>query len=104
MVILRGMTPVAGGIYLEVLDGSEPDVLTMFISPAPPEGRTVPVRGVRHPEDEREAWIFDLDAIKETQPQVAGAFPAWASGKISVEPTLVGSTWRFVITPEMLAS
>ena len=105
MVILRSLTSKAGGIYLEVLDPRDPEVLTLFIDHVIPGNRPATISGIRYPEDEREAWTFDLDAMKETQPQIAGAFPAWASGNISVDPTTpVGSMWRFDITPEMLAS
>ena len=102
MVILKGQTPTGGGIYLQLLDVSDPDVLTMFIDHVVPGSRTVPGPGIRYPADEREAWTFDLDAMKEEQPQIAGALPSWASGKISVEPTAEGSMWRFDITPEMV--
>jgi hypothetical protein len=102
MVTLKGQTPSSGGIYLQVQDSHDPDALTLLIAQVTPGSRPPTIPGFRYPEDEREAWTFDLDAMKETQPQVAGAFPPWASGEVSVEPTEVGSMWRFDITPETL--
>jgi hypothetical protein len=99
MATLKGQTTNNGGIYLQVRDRHDPDALTLFIDQVMPGSRPTTIPGFRYPEDEREAWTFDLDAMKETQPQVAGAFPPWASGKASVEPTEVGSMWRFDITP-----
>lgn len=104
MVILKDLPPLNEGLYLQVLDPSDPNVLTMFIDHVLEGSRTFSFPEVHYPEDEREAWTFDLDAIKEGQPEIAGAFPPWASGKISVEPTPAGSMWRFDITPEMLGS
>jgi hypothetical protein len=102
MVTLKGQTSSSGGIYLEVRDRHDPDALTLFIDQVRPGRRQATIPGFRYPKDVREAWTFDLDAMKETQPQVAGAFPPWASGEVSVEPTEVGGMWRFDITPEML--
>jgi hypothetical protein len=102
MVVLRDWQPLAGGIYLEVQDYRNPDVLTMFINHAPSGGRTLYGSGVRPPEEEREAWTFDLDAIKKEQTRATSAFPPWASGTIRVAPTAEGRMWRFDITPDML--
>ncbi len=102
MVILRDWQPLVGGIYLEVQDYRNPDVLTIFINHAPSGGRTTYGRGIRHPEDEREAWTLDLDALKKEQTKVASAFPPWATGTVRVQPRAEARMWRFDITPEML--
>jgi hypothetical protein len=103
MVILRDVgPPFARGIDLMVQSRRNPGLLTLFINQVPPGRRIVHGRGVRCPQDEHEAWTFDLDAMKDEQTKAADAFPPWASGEISVEPTAGGGMWRFDITAEML--
>jgi hypothetical protein len=109
MVILEGQVPVGGGIYWQVQDYRNPGVLTMLVDDVLPASRTIPVPGVRFPEEEGEAWTFDLDAMLEqalkeehVMPGVVHAFPPWARGRITVEPTAAEGMWRFDITPEML--
>jgi hypothetical protein len=103
MVILRGITTLTGGIHWQVQDPSDPRVLTMVTARASPGRRTAPIPEVRYPEDEYKAWAFDLDAMKEhATPEVASRFPPWARGRVSVQPSGVGESLRFDITPEML--
>jgi hypothetical protein len=103
MVVLNGLTTLTGGIYWQVRDPSDTDVLTLLTARVPPESRNAPIPGVRYPEDERQAWVFDLDAMKEhAAPETASGFPAWASGRVSVRPSVDGARLRFDITPEML--
>ena len=103
MVVLNGVTTLTGGIHWQLREPSDPGVLTMLTARVPPESRDAPIPGVRYPEDERDAWAFDLDAIKEhAAPETASGFPPWASGRVSVRPSVEGERLRFDITPEML--
>jgi hypothetical protein len=104
MVVLKGHTSMTGGgIYWQVAAVGDPGVLTLFADRLQGETRTAPIAGVRYPVDEREAWTFDLDAMREkAEPRTAHAFPPWARGAAHVAPTLEGSRWRFDITPQAL--
>jgi hypothetical protein len=103
MVILNGLTTVTGGIYWQLRDGSDPGVLTLLAAHVPRERRPASITGVQYPEDVHEAWTFDLDDMKESAPpETASHFPSWASGRVSVRPSVVGESLRFDITPEML--
>jgi hypothetical protein len=105
MVVLKGHTSMTGGgIYWQVAAVGDPGVLTLFADRLQGETRTAPIAGVRYPVDERQAWIFDLDAMREkAEPRTAHAFPLWARGTAHVAPTLEGSMWRFDITPQALS-
>jgi hypothetical protein len=103
MVILRGMMTISGGIYWNVLDSSGPGVLTLITARAASGYRTAPIPGVLYPEEEHQAWTFDLGAMKErAEPEVADCFPSWAVGKVTMEPSVEGGILRFDFTPEML--
>jgi hypothetical protein len=104
MVTLKGQTPSSGGIYLQVQDSHDPDALTLLIAQVTPGSRPPTIPGFRYPEDEREAWTFDLDAMKEKSPTELGqGLPSWASGKARVAPSPEGGVWRFDITPQVLS-
>ncbi len=103
MVILNGLTTLTGGVYWQLRDGSDPSVLTLLTARVPAESRTAPIPGVQYPEDEHEAWTFDLDDMKaHASPETASQFPSWASGRVSVRPSVAEESLRFDITPEML--
>ena len=105
MVVLKGHTSLSGGgIYWQVTDAGDLSVLTLLADRLQGQMRTAPISGVRYPVDEREAWTFDLDAMREkAEPRTAQAFPPWARGTAHVAPTLEGSMWRFDITPQALS-
>ena len=104
MAILMGLTTLSGGIYWDRLYPSDPGVLTIRISRLLLGSRTTPTPGVQYPEDdEREAWTFDLDAIKEhAKPEVARGIPSWVGGAVTLKPKVEEEMLRFDITPEML--
>jgi len=104
MVVLKGHTSqTGGGIYWQMMAAGDPGVLTLFADRLQGD-RSAPIAGVRYPADEREAWTFDLDAMREkAEARTAHAFPPWARGTAHVAPTVEGNMWRFDITPQALS-
>ena len=102
MVLLVDLPPIGGGFVWLVTRPGDPGVLTIAASRE--VANDVGVPDIRPPEGEREAWILDLDAVRERlDPHSSPYFPAWASGRISAAPSEVGArVVRFVIRPEMI--
>ena len=104
MAILKGRTSSSDGgssIHWRHMDFRDPGVLTVLVDGLPAESRGIP--GVLYPPEQGEAWTFDLDAVRATaHPALARGIPAWASGRVGVEPAPEGSVWRFEITPQLL--
>ena len=104
MVVLKGHTSqTGGGISWQVMAAGDPGVLTLFADRLQGD-RTAPIAGVHYPADERQAWTFDLEAMREkAEPRTAHAFPTWARGTAHVAPTVEANMWRFDITPQALS-
>ncbi len=115
MARLNGLATVSGrGIAWQLIDAGGPDVLTIAVSNQTPRSlkallRAATVPGIWPPEDEYEAWTFDLDVMREhaNAEYTSSGFPSWVGGRVSVRPSVEGTSVegkrvRFDITPDML--
>jgi hypothetical protein len=103
MVVLVGHRGISGGgVYWQITQPDEPDVLTMVFPEQVATDAAVP--DVSLPEVVgQEAWTVDLDAVRaHLESQSFSHFPAWARGGVSATPSEVGASLRFDITPEMI--
>ena len=108
MAVLNGHVTISGiGVYWQLTDARNPDVLTIRVGGHTPrtfkevlkEGM---VPGIWAPVDEYGAWTFDLDAIKEhADPLTSSRFPSWVGGRVRAQPSARGGA-QFDITPDML--
>jgi hypothetical protein len=103
MVLLIALPPRGGGVFWQITNPRDPDVLTIAVPRAFAEDATVGEIS-RSQATHQEPWTLDLDALKaRTDPGTVGAFPSWASGQLNVRPTQAGAPRpTFEITPEML--
>jgi hypothetical protein len=102
MVVLVGHRGISGGgVYWQITQPDDPDVLTMVFPEQVATDAAVP--DVSLPEVVgQEAWSVDFEAVRaHMESQSLSHFPAWASGQISATPSEVGPSVRFDITPEM---
>ncbi len=101
MVELAGNQGISGGVYWQITQPGDPDVLTMVFPERVATDAAVP--DVSLPEVVgQEAWTLDFDAVREhLGQQFSSHFPSWASGQVSATPSEVGPSVRFDITPEM---
>jgi hypothetical protein len=102
MVGLVGKRGISGGgVYWEVTQAGDPDVLTMVFPEQVATEAAVP--DVLLPEVfGQEAWTLDFDAVRaHLGSESFYRVPAWARGQISAVPSEVGPSVRFDITPEM---
>src|SRR5215217_8049907 len=101
MAVLVGHRGIGGGVYLQITQPDDPDVLTMVFPEQVATDTAVP--DVSPPEVGQEAWTLDFDAVRvHLEWQSSPHFPAWASGQVSARPSVVGPQVRFDITPEMI--
>jgi hypothetical protein len=102
MAILVGHRGISGGgLYWQITQPDDPDVLTMVFPEEVATDAAVP--DVSLPEVVgQESWTLDFDAVRaHLGAESSYHFPAWASGQISAKPSEVGPSVRFDITPEM---
>jgi hypothetical protein len=107
MAVLVGHRGIGGGgVYWQITQPDDPDVLTMVFPEQVATDTAVP--DVSPPEVGQEAWTLDFwtldfDAVRaHLEWQSSPHFPAWASGQVSARPSVVGPQVRFDITPEMI--
>src|SRR5215210_136464 len=103
MVGLVGKQGISGGgVYWQITQPGDPDVLTMVFPERVATDATIP--DVSLPEVfGQEAWTLDFDAVRAHLHQESSSrFPAWARGRASATPSEVGPSVRFDITPEMI--
>jgi hypothetical protein len=101
MAVLVGHRGVRGGVYWQITQPDDPDVLTMVFPEQVATDATVP--DVSLPEVfGEEAWTIDFDAVRaHLGAEDFSGFPAWARGQVSATPSEVGESVRFDITQEM---
>jgi hypothetical protein len=103
MAVLVGHRGISGaGVYWQITQPDDPDVLTMVFPEQVATDAAVP--DVSLPEVvDQEAWTLDFDAVRaHLESQSSSHFPAWARGQVGATPTEVGPSVRFDITPEMI--
>jgi hypothetical protein len=103
MVVLVGHRGVSGaGVYWQITQAGDPDVLTIVFPEQIATDATVP--DVSLPEIlGQEAWTIDFDAVRaHLESQSFSLFPAWARGQASAIPSEVGPPVRFDITPGLI--
>ena len=103
MAVLVGHRGISGaGVYWQITQPDDPDVLTMVFPEQVATDAAVP--DVSLPEVVgQEAWTLDFDAVRaHLEWQSSPHFPAWASGQVSARPSVVRPQVRFDITPEMI--
>src|SRR5215216_2256740 len=103
MAVLVGHRGISGaGVYWQITQPDDPDVLTMVFPEQVATDAAVP--DVSLPEVVgQEAWTLDFDAVRaHLESQSSSHFPAWARGQVGATPTEVGPSVRFDITPEMI--
>jgi hypothetical protein len=102
MVGLVGIQGISGGgVYWQVTQLGNPDVLTMVFPERVATDATIP--DVSLPEVVgQEDWTLDFDAVREhLHPETSSHFPDWARGQVRATPSELGPSMRFDITPEM---
>ena len=107
MAVLVGHRGIGGGgVYWQITQPDDPNVLTMVFPEQVATDTAVP--DVSPPEVGQEAWTLDFwtldfDAVRaHLEWQSSPHFPAWASGQVSARPSVVRPQVRFDITPEMI--
>ncbi len=101
MVVLVGRRGTGGGVYWQITQPEDPDVLTMVFPERVATDAAVP--DVSLPEVVgQEAWTLDFEAVRaHLEWRSLSRFPAWASGQVSARPSEVGPSMRFDIRPDM---
>jgi hypothetical protein len=101
MAVVVGHRANSGGVYWQVTQPDDPSLLTMVCPEEVATDAAVP--DVSLPEVVgQEAWTIDFDAMRaQLGPQDSSGFPAWARGRVSATPSVVGPSVRFDFTPEM---
>jgi len=101
-MVLVGHRGISSGVYWQITQPDDPDLLTMIFPEQVATDATIP--DVSLPEVVgQEGWTVDLDAVRaHLESQSFSRFPAWASGQARAAPSEVGPPLRFDITPEMI--
>jgi len=101
MVVLVGRRGTSGGVYWQITQPEDLEVLTMVFPEQVATDAAVP--DVSLPEVVgQEAWTLDFEAVRaHLESQSLSHFPAWASGQVSATPSEMGSSMRFDITSDM---
>ena len=101
MVVLVGRRGTSGGVYWQITQPEDLDVLTMVFPEQVATDAAVP--DVSLPEVVgQEAWTLDFEAVRaHLESQSLSHFPAWASGQVSATPSEMEPSMRFDITPDM---